>query len=276
MARSSTARTLRQLAVAAAGVVLGLSTLALMLWKGDVLVRLGLVGHVWYVILLLLGLAVSAGIFALFKSYARFTGTVLDGRLQIGGPAVLMLAVVVLGFRLAPAPPERFALTVFVHGEAGRSALVLRNRGKLFLDLEADRRVEAIGDKGEARFVGIPSDQRGRSVPISLDADGYELVERDTRLALDTDVAYVAARPKTLRLRGEVVDNRNRPLAGARWLIGSQSGATDADGRFDVPLPADLPESERVMTITAPGHSPWRGQVTPGGNPLTVPLAPAP
>jgi hypothetical protein len=275
MPPSSISRALPQLAVATASLFVGLAMLALMLWNGEVLVRLGLVGHLWYVVLLLLGLTVAACLFALFKSYARYTGKLVNGRLEIGGPAVLMLVVVVLGFTLVPAPPGRFALTVFVHGEAGRHALVLRNRGKLFLDLGADRRAEAIGDKGEVRFVGIPTDQRGRSVPLSLDAEEYELVQKDAQLTLDTEAAYVAVRPKMLHLRGEVFDARRRPLAGARLLIGNRSGATDADGHFDLPLPADLPDNERIMTITSPGHAPWRGQVTPGGNPLTVHLSPA-
>ena len=196
----------------------------------------------------------------------------MDGRLELGGPAVLMLVVIVLGFRLVPAPAAAFALTLFVHGEAGRQAQVLRNRGRLFLDLGADRRSEAIGDKGEVRFVGIPADQRGRTVPVAIEAEGYELIRNDTQVKLDTEAAYVAIRARMLHLRGEVFDARNRPLAGARLRIADRTGITDVDGRFDLTLPADLPETERTMTITAPNHVPWRGQVVPGGNPLRVHL----
>jgi hypothetical protein len=273
---SPIARAGPRLAVAAAAAAVGLAILALMLWNAELLVRLGLVGHLWYVLLLLLGLAAAVCLFALFRSYARYTGKVLNGSLELGGPAVVMLIVLGLGFYFVPGPRERFDLTVFVHGEAGRQALVLRNRGNLSLDLGRDRRSEAIGDKGEVRFVGIPADQRGLTVPVTLEADDYELVKGDAGIKLDVEAAYVAVRAKMLPLSGEVFDAGSRPLAGARLRIADQTAVTDADGRFRLRLPADLPESERVMTITAPGHVPWRGQVAPGGNPLVVQLKSAP
>jgi hypothetical protein len=46
------------------------------------------------------------------------------------------------------------------------------------------------------------------------------------------------------------------PLPGARRHLADRTGITDVDGRFDLALPADLSESARVMTITAPGHAP--------------------
>src|SRR6185437_5459403 len=148
------------------------------------LVRLGLIGNLWYLMLLAMGLAMAVFLFLGFKYYSTYNCNVLDGTLTLGGPAVLMLVVVGLGFKFVEPPPARFDLTVFVHGEAERQAMVLRNRGALLLDLGADRRREAIGDKGEVRFVGIPTDQRGRIVPVTLEAEGYELVDPKTELKL--------------------------------------------------------------------------------------------
>lgn len=51
---------------------------------------------------------------------------------------------------------------------------------------------------------------------------------------------------------------------------------TDQDGRFEIKLPADLPEGDRSITITAAGHEPWRAQAAPGGNALRVRLSPSP
>jgi len=97
-----------------------------------------------------------------------------------------MMAVIVLGFHLVPAPPpvpppvppQHFNVTVFLHGKAGRQVVVLRNHGKVSLDLGADKRIEAVDDKGEARFAGIPGDLRDREVALGLDDDIYELVNR--------------------------------------------------------------------------------------------------
>ena len=51
---------------------------------------------------------------------------------------------------------------------------------------------------------------------------------------------------------------------------------TDQDGRFEIKLPADMPEGDHSITITAAGYEPWRGQVVPGGDPLRVQLSPSP
>ena len=268
-----TTQTGQSLAVAGLSLVAGLGLLALMIWKAELLVRMGLVGYLWYVLLVLVGLAAAVFLFSLFKSYARYSGKVLNGSLEIGGPGVLMVLIILLGFRLVPAPIAKFDFTVFLHGEAGRQSLILRGRPAfLLLDFGADRRREALGDKGEVRFVGIPADQLGRRVPVALEADGYELVESNAQVKLDTEAVYVAVRPKSLKLSGEVFNAAGRPLPGAQVALASHAAKTDADGRFSMELPSNLPDAERTLTITADGYQVWRNDITPGGNPLVVHL----
>lgn len=112
------ARIRTPLLVALISLLFGLAVLAVLLFQAERLVRLGLIGNLWYVLLLLIGLAAAVALFALFKSYARYSGKVLNGTLELGGPAVLMLLVVVLGFSRVPAPVAAFDVTVFVRGEA--------------------------------------------------------------------------------------------------------------------------------------------------------------
>lgn len=194
------------LVVAAATGAAALALLVVMLSSAEMLVRVGLTGHVWYVLLLLLGLFAAVTVFSLFKSYARYRGKALGGTLELGGPVVVMLVVVVLGFYLVPSPPQRFDVTVFLHGKAGRQAVVLRNHGKVSLDLGADKRIEAVGDKGEVRFAGIPGDLRDREVALGLDDDTYELANPALTIRLDQDAVYAAIQPKQLRLIGYVLD----------------------------------------------------------------------
>lgn len=260
------------LVVAAVAGAAALGLLLLMIDSAATLVRVGLTGHVWYVLLLLLGLFAAISVFALFKSYARYKGKVLGGTLEIGGPVVVMLAVVLLGFDRVPVPAQRFDVTVFVHGAAGRHAMVLRDRGKVALDLGADKRIEAIGDKGEARFASIPADLRGRDVAIGVDDDTYELVQPGLTIRLDQEAIYAAVQPKQLRLSGQVSDEQGRPVGKARAAIAGVAAETDQDGRFEVGLPADLPEGDRRITIVADGFEPWSAQTVPGGAPLSARL----
>lgn len=274
-AATSRSRVVLPLLCAAVAGAVGLGLLLLMLGNAPMLVRLGLTGYVWYVLLILLGLAASISVFALFKSYARYSGRMLGGTLELGGPTVVMFLVVILGFRYVPAPLQRFDVTVFLHGEAGHQAVVLRNSGRLSLDLGADRRMESVGDKGEVRFVGIPADWRDRKASLALEADKYELANPDAEIALSQEAFYVAVRPKQVRLTGSVSDEQGRPIARARASIAGHAATANEDGRFEIALPADLPEAERTLTIAAPGYEPWRAQAVPGGNPLQVRLTAA-
>jgi hypothetical protein len=273
-------RALAPLVVAAATGGAALAVLVLMVSSAPMLVRVGLTGHVWYVLLSLLGLFAGVTVFSLFKSYARYRGKALGGTLELGGPVVVMLVVVVLGFYLvpapSPAPPQRFDLTVFLHGKAGRQAMVLRNHGKVSLNLDADKRIEAVGDKGEARFAGIPGDLRDREVALGLDDDTYELVQPELTIRLGQEAVYAAIQPRQLPLIGYVSDDQGRPLPQARAAIATATAVTDQDGRFEIKLPADLPEGDRSITITAAGYEPRRYQAAPGGNPLRVQLSRSP
>lgn len=155
------------LVIAAATGAAALVVLGLLLASARTPVRIGLTGHVWYVLLLLLGLFAAVTVLSLFKSYARYRRKALGGTRELGGPVVVMLVVIVLGFYLVPSPPQRFDVTVFLHGKAGRQAVILRNHGKVSLDLGADKRIEAVDDKGEVRFASIPGDLRDREVALA-------------------------------------------------------------------------------------------------------------
>ncbi|HET7501747.1 MAG TPA: carboxypeptidase-like regulatory domain-containing protein [Kofleriaceae bacterium] len=254
--------------VAATTGAAALGLLVLMIASGQMLVAAGLTGHVWYVLLLLLGLFAAIAVFSLFKSYSRSRGKALE----LGGPVVVMLVVIVLGFALVPAPAQSFDVTVFFHGAAGHQATLLRNRGKASLDLGADKRVEAVGDKGEVRFAGIPGDLRGREAALGLSDDIYELVNPRLAIRLGQGTVYAAIQPRQLPLTGYVSDEQGRPLPGARARIAGAVATTDQDGRFEIKLPADLPEGDRSIMITATGHEHWSGGVVPGGGPMRVRL----
>ena len=81
----------------------GAVVLALLLWKADVLTRLGLVGKVYYVALLPLGLCAAGFLFGAMRSFAGYKGEHLGGVLELGGPVVAFVLVVGGGFFLGAA-----------------------------------------------------------------------------------------------------------------------------------------------------------------------------
>jgi hypothetical protein len=259
-----------RLAAAAVSLGVAFALLGALLWRADALGRHGLVGPLWYLVLLSAGLAAAACLFALFRSYARYSGKALDGRLELGGPAALMLAIVGLGFVLAPVAAQRFDLTLFLHEES--RAVVPGPKARVRLDFAADRREGEIGANGAVRFVGIPAELRGGSARLTFDDTVYELADASPSVRLNADAVYVAVRPKLLRFAGEVVDESDRPVADAQVRVGSRETTTDAHGRFALALPANLDDTERELTISAKGYAVWRDVAVPGANRLIARL----
>ena len=87
--------------------LIALFAFGVLIANAEALVALGLVGQVWYVVVLMLGLGSSAALFFAFKSYATYSGNMMAGKLQLGGPAVLMLIVTWSGFQFAPVPSSQ-------------------------------------------------------------------------------------------------------------------------------------------------------------------------
>lgn len=85
----------------------------------------------------------------------------MGGGLELGGPVVGFVIVLILGFWL-PYPAANISFTVYVHGPKGFQDLPLRNNGRLMLDTGDLRREAAIGSNGEALFPEISASFRGR------------------------------------------------------------------------------------------------------------------
>jgi hypothetical protein len=219
------------IAIAGGAFAFAMLVLLLMFYKAETLVRLGLVGNLYYVLLVPLGLAVAAFLFGVLRSHAVYKGQVAGGSLELGGPIVAFVLVVILGFYLIPNSAS-FPLTVFVHGEQGRQEILLRNTGSLLLDLGGDRRREAIGDKGQAYFPGIPALFRGQTVGVALEAEGFELAKPDSAIKIEADSAYLAVRPKSAPLTGYVRASNGQPILGVTVSIAGVNTLTDANGYF--------------------------------------------
>lgn len=157
---------------------------------GEKLVGFDLVNQIYYVVLSALGLGAAGALFTSICSVAKHRGgTASWGTLELGGPPVIFFLILASGMYFAPGQ-KPFDLTVFVHGPAGPHDLILRNQGKVAIDLGADRRVEQIGEKGSASFAGIPPAYRGKQVPVSVIAEGFARTE-GSPLGLRSESLYV-------------------------------------------------------------------------------------
>lgn len=259
-------------AVAVLSLALGCVLLYVMVAHAQTLSTWGLVGNFWFALLIALGLAASIAVFSSAKAYARYHHTTGNGNLQLGGPVVVFFLVIVLGHKLVPPPLTSFDFTVFVHGPGGVQDSVLRNAGRVTLHLGPDPRSEPIGEKGEARFVGIPANMRDREVPIGVVAEAYELASERTAKLVGS-VVYVSVRPREIKLYGSVRTLDGRPVVGASVNAGEQTVRSDSNGRFEFKFlgndrfPVDV-------VVVADEFEPYRTSGNPGGNGLQVLLEP--
>jgi len=106
------------------------------------------------------------------RTYARYKGKHFGGSLELGGPIVAFLLVIVMGFYFGKPSPPAFDLTIFVQGQRGASDLVLRNVGQVWLQVGGDRKREMIDEKGQATFHDLSARFRNREAHIWVDADG--------------------------------------------------------------------------------------------------------
>jgi len=182
--------------------------LSLMLWKAEMLVRLGLTGRVYYIALLPLGLSAAAFLFGALRSYAIYTGN-HRRRAGIGRADRGFALTVIGGFVLVP-ESSTFAVTVFVHGEAGVNQIVLRKSGKVILDLGGDRRSEGSATRGRLSSRYSSEFPRAGGACVNR-AEGYDLAKPGQNCAWKA-LALSDGSSRAGRISGRVQDEEGKPL----------------------------------------------------------------
>lgn len=253
----------------------GVVLLGLMIWKAELLSRLGLAGNLYYLVLLPMGFAAAGFLFGVLRSYARYSGKQLGGMFELGGPIVAFLLVLILGFVLVK-PATTFPFTVYVQGKGGPSDIVLKNSGYVLLDLGGDRRRQPIGAEGQAYFPAIPPTFRGQEVPIGVESDTFEPSDPKQKCRLDGSSIYLSVQKKSGHLSGRVQADNSNPIPGATIHVAGLSTTTDSTGHFKVEIPGDQLRPEMDLDASSSGYLSSHLKVVPNGNPVVIPLTRAP
>ncbi len=237
--------------VSGVGFLVAVGLLLFFVFQGPRLVGLGFDQRVFYFLLVPLGLATAAFTFGGMRSFASLTQNVLSGPLELGGPVVAALLVVVGGFFLVPESGP-FALTVRVHGPDGRGDIV--REGTVILDLGGDRRTRELGSDGGAVFSEIPNRFLGTGVSVFVEAPGYAQTGGTVVASIPPDrVLFVAMEEASYstEVTGTVVGQDGGPLGGIvlNFRSGLAVDTTDANGNFRVVLPEPPGASVPVMAL---------------------------
>jgi len=148
-------------------------------------------------------------------------------------------------------------LTVYVHGPDGKQDIVLENEGQLLLDLRNDRRPAQIGEHGRTNFGEISRDFVGKEIPLSVQAEDYEMAYPDSGYVYDGEPIYLEVRrDKQLG----IIQGKVRSRDGSQFLsdvsieVEGEVTHSDSTGNFYMELPEDKWQEEYTLYAQKDGY----------------------
>lgn len=250
--------------ISLAGLLVGIGLLFLYIFKAPDLVNQGIEKSVFYVLLLPLGLAAAAFLFGAMRAYARYTGKVLSGRLEIIGPAVVFFLVIILGFVLIPAT-RAFDFTLFLKDQGGRT--VLKNQGRVRIIFDNNPVIDRIDENGSVNFKGIHPKFMNQEVPVELEAEGWRFVNHKvstTCLIKGNNALLTIERFDLGKLSGTIMDEEGHFIAGAKVVVKDLVTFTDENGWFTLEIPPGKQEEKQMVAVQKEGFQPYHDYAYPG------------
>lgn len=144
------------------------------------------------------------------------------------------------------------SLTVFAYdAKKGKQCPILQAKGHIWLDLNGERKQEAIDDKGKAVFQNL---QVGD--PVLLDvafSEPYRAVQSDSIHVVPADgQIYLAVELKNLeRIRGHIF-YQEKPMPGVVVSVENLRDTSDELGFYELRIPPDLQKREQKLLLHHP------------------------
>ncbi len=203
--------------------------------------------RIFYLVLVLFGMAASALIFGIMNSYATLKGIQANVTYKLTGPVVGVVLTVLGGFMIPKGPSDQI-LTVRVFDQ-DKSPVT---RGHVTLSFPHYQREAAINEKGMVVFPEIPYDQLRNNIIINVVSDGYTTITKDTLLANFDPVNLILEQAKIIRIAGTVKDAADRPIRDVDITVDGTPYATKTtnEGSFQIPLP-DYHFGDRITVVTS-------------------------
>jgi hypothetical protein len=203
--------------------------------------------RVFYLVLVLFGVAASALIFGIMNSYASLKGIQANVTYKLTGPVVGVVLTVLGGFMIPKGSTDQL-LTVMVSDQDKRPV----KRGNVTLSFPHYQREAAINEMGMVVFPEIPYDQLRNNIIINIVSDGYTSITKDTLLANFDPVKLTLEQAKIIRIAGTVKDAADRPIRDVDITVDGTPYATKTtnEGSFQIPLP-DYHFGDRITVVTS-------------------------
>jgi hypothetical protein len=165
--------------------------------------------RMFYLILVLFGISVSALVFGLMNSYAVFKGEKQNAKLKITGPAVGVMLVVLGGFYL-PRTSDDKNVTIRVFDWKKNPVL----QGDVKIYLKEYVRTQSVDKMGQALFTGIPTNIFRNKIKIEVSSPGYTTCSFDTLLSNSGSLELTLPLKTEVMISGRVKTAAEIPIRG--------------------------------------------------------------
>lgn len=203
--------------------------------------------RIFYLVLVLFGIAASALIFGIMNSYATLKGIQANVTYKFTGPVVGVILTVLGGFLIPKGSNDQF-LSIRIFNEDKDPV----TRGKVTLSFPHYQREADVNEKGLVIFPDIPYDQLRNNIIINIESDGYTNRTLDTLLADFNPINITLQQAKVIRISGFVKDAADRPIRDVEVVVDGTPyfSKTINDGSFNIPLPG-YHFGDRITLVTS-------------------------
>ena len=184
--------------------------------------------RVFYLILILFGIAASAVVFGIMNSYATLKGEKFNTRFKLAGPFVGVVLTVVGGFYL-PHKPDEKVVTIRVFDKKKNPV----TQGDVKIYLKEYIRTQSIDKLGQALFTGIPGSGVKSKIKIEVSSPGYATKQFDTILNKSGTLELTLPLTAVVFISGRVTKANDAPISdveinvdGTRYVAHSISNGT--------------------------------------------------
>lgn len=221
----------------------------------------------YYILLFPLAFSAAAFLFGVMRTYAAYTHTESNRKLELGGPIVAAILVIVAGFQLVP-DSEPFNFSIFVNSKTQKPDFEGATTGIVKLHLLNDVKPVELNKDGVADFKAIPSELQNREVLVELDFPNWQFASNHSNydtLRLNGQRADLTIEPdgSWSRVFGVVRDNRQHFLEGVTLTIDKLTTTTDSLGRFEFNIPLAQQKREQTLRAKKAGFEIWEKNVYP-------------
>ena len=212
---------------------------------------------VFYLILILFGIATSALIFGAMNSFGELSGQKLDTKFRFAGPVVGVILIVTGGFYL----PKSAAQQTFA-GRVVDERKTPVTEGRVTLYFSRHTREQAIDKNGTAVFADINEDDLSGKLKVDVASDGY------TRLVIDTAVNGLAplqvmlVQNRKVRVSGQVTNADDMPIKEVEIMVDGTRffGRSVSNGTYSITLTGYTP-GEEITLVTS--HKDYKDKIRP-------------